>query len=367
MVDVLNEKIEMDKKVKANLRHIYKSSLGALHNLSRFKDKYTEDWNEVNATRSLMDMSEKLIETNSNFINSIYLIIANIASDQEIDSLSKIEKVVKELILIISKCIAPLNGDKEVKRMKVQLEEGEGYIDVIEIIYKFIKWHLVEMFAALYHLAVNDNIKCDIYFTNKMSEHLRTVIYKGNCVEIEHALRLLHQLCFDKKIGEDVRNDVELIKRLNELKIADDSNKAIIKSCEGILWIREKFELNDIEDNILLPETSKLEEKEEVEEEIISEKHVMISYNRDSRDLCLKIKSELEKLNFKVWIDVEAISGSSLESMSNAIENSFCVLMCMTEKYKQSSNCRAEAEYAFQLNKPIVPLIMQANYKPDGW
>lgn len=34
---------------------------------------------------------------------------------------------------------------------------------------------------------------------------------------------------------------------------------------------------------------------------------------------------------------------------------------------KQSPNCRAEAEYAFNLRKPIVPLIMQKNYVPDGW
>jgi hypothetical protein len=39
----------------------------------------------------------------------------------------------------------------------------------------------------------------------------------------------------------------------------------------------------------------------------------------------------------------------------------------MTELYKESPNCRAEAEYAFQLNKPIIPLYMQANYKANGW
>ena len=26
-----------------------------------------------------------------------------------------------------------------------------------------------------------------------------------------------------------------------------------------------------------------------------------------------------------------------------------------------------EAEYAFQLKKPIIPLMMEENYKPDGW
>ncbi len=39
----------------------------------------------------------------------------------------------------------------------------------------------------------------------------------------------------------------------------------------------------------------------------------------------------------------------------------------MTEKYKLSPNCRAEAEYSFNLRKPIVPLIMQKDYIPDGW
>jgi hypothetical protein len=53
--------------------------------------------------------------------------------------------------------------------------------------------------------------------------------------------------------------------------------------------------------------------------------------------------------------------------MANAIEHSHCVLMCMTEAYKQSANCRAEAEYAFSLKKPIIPLIMQSGYKPTGW
>jgi hypothetical protein len=56
--------------------------------------------------------------------------------------------------------------------------------------------------------------------------------------------------------------------------------------------------------------------------------HIMISYNKESRDLCLKIKSALEKDGHKIWIDVEDIHGSSLESMALAIERSKCVLIC---------------------------------------
>jgi hypothetical protein len=53
--------------------------------------------------------------------------------------------------------------------------------------------------------------------------------------------------------------------------------------------------------------------------------------------------------------------------MAKGIESSWCVLICITEKYKQSENCRLEAEYVLQLKKPYVPLIMQKSYKPDGW
>jgi hypothetical protein len=41
--------------------------------------------------------------------------------------------------------------------------------------------------------------------------------------------------------------------------------------------------------------------------------------------------------------------------------------MCITEKYKNSPYSRAEAEYTFGLQKKFIPLIMQNDYKPDGW
>ncbi len=53
---------------------------------------------------------------------------------------------------------------------------------------------------------------------------------------------------------------------------------------------------------------------------------------------------------------------------ANAVENSYCVLMCVTEKYRSSINCQAEAQYAFRIKKPIIPLIMQQGYENvKGW
>lgn len=130
------------------------------------------------------------------------------------------------------------------------------------------------------------------------------------------------------------------------------------KSCDGILW---KLKLLNQEESHLRKE-SFINKSSQIEK-----KQIMISYNGESRQICMAIKAELEKLGYIIWIDVENIAGSSLESMAEAIEKSFCILMGMTEKYKLSPNCRLEAEYAVQLNKPIIPLILQQGYKPNGW
>lgn len=54
--------------------------------------------------------------------------------------------------------------------------------------------------------------------------------------------------------------------------------------------------------------------------------------------------------------------------MSDAIENAKCVLMCVTEKYRQSVPCQLEAKYAMKLNKIIIPCIMQKGYgNVQGW
>lgn len=54
--------------------------------------------------------------------------------------------------------------------------------------------------------------------------------------------------------------------------------------------------------------------------------------------------------------------------MARAVEEASCVLMCVTEKYRQSTNCQAEAQYAFKLKKPIIPLILENGFqRSKGW
>ena len=66
-------------------------------------------------------------------------------------------------------------------------------------------------------------------------------------------------------------------------------------------------------------------------------------------------------------MDLEQTEGSTLEAMAKAVENASVVLVCVSQRYKESPNCRSEAEYAYQLRKDIIPLMLQHKYKADGW
>ena len=56
-----------------------------------------------------------------------------------------------------------------------------------------------------------------------------------------------------------------------------------------------------------------------------------------------------------------------MNAMAEAVENSEFVLLCMSDSYKQSTYCQAEAEYAFGCKRRLVPLIVRQGYRADGW
>ncbi len=93
----------------------------------------------------------------------------------------------------------------------------------------------------------------------------------------------------------------------------------------------------------------------------------MISYNHDSKSLCLDIYNCLANDGYNVWIDLEQMHGSILVAMAQGVDDSDIILYCVTEKYSQSLNCQKEAEYAFIQQKIMIPLLLQSKYKPTGW
>ena len=53
--------------------------------------------------------------------------------------------------------------------------------------------------------------------------------------------------------------------------------------------------------------------------------------------------------------------------MSDAVEAAEVMLYCVSEKYKDSANCRLVANYAVQEKCDMIPLMVQESYRARGW
>ena len=80
-----------------------------------------------------------------------------------------------------------------------------------------------------------------------------------------------------------------------------------------------------------------------------------------------RIVAELKRRKYKVWFDLENMKGSVMDAMSEAVEGAELMLYGVSEKYKESANCRLELNYGVQEEVDLVPLMMQKAYKAKGW
>jgi hypothetical protein len=95
--------------------------------------------------------------------------------------------------------------------------------------------------------------------------------------------------------------------------------------------------------------------------------HVMLSYSWAYQDVIKRLNRALKQKQYVVWIDVEKMQGSTIEAMADAVEQSAVVCYGISRSYKESVNCRMEAQYAYRQQKDMVPLMMEEGYRATGW
>ena len=205
-----------------------------------------------------------------------------------------------------------------------------------------------ELAEGLSHLAINDANK-NILGQNGVIPVLISVIKTSNEDEEKaSATRALWMLAFDNNNKEKVRQEEGAMDILHQLQ--QSRNSEVQKAAAGALW--------ELEGKTARQSSEKIES---------TGNHVMISYQWDSQEVLVEVKNRLQASGYRVWMDLEQMGGSTLEAMAKAVEDSSVVLICVSERYKESPNCRSEAEYAYQLRKDIIPLMMQRKYRGDGW
>lgn len=208
-----------------------------------------------------------------------------------------------------------------------------------------------EIVQGLEKLAVIDSNKLKIVEGGILPLLIRMLQY-DDVREQSSAARILWTLLFDETVREKfVKDEQELATLLENLK--DSKDKSVSSNARGALWfITGANQVTELDKETLRTRTKT---------------HVFISYSQVDKESVWRVRDRLKEEGYQLWIDVDCISGSNLQAMAEGIENAAVVLICMSEKYKQSPNCRTEAEYTFRLRKDYIPMMMQKKYNPDGW
>ncbi|XP_052267989.1 uncharacterized protein LOC127869450 isoform X1 [Dreissena polymorpha] len=218
-----------------------------------------------------------------------------------------------------------------------------------------------ELTEGLNKLAVNDSNKMKIIEEDALPQFIKMLKHE-DVREQSSAARIVWTLAFDKDVRQKLVENEELMTLLK--KLGDSTNKSLQTNANGALWVIKG-------ENEVSRESKESQKPEQERNRRITsakgKRHIFLSYSWSDKVEVLKLRDRLRAEGYAIWIDIEKMGGSTLDAMAHAIENAAVVLICMSEKYKQSPNCRTEAEYTYQLKKEYIPLMMQQKYRPDGW
>eukprot|EP01052_Picozoa_sp_SAG31_P049085 SAG31_NODE_10586_length_1121_cov_1.096869_1_plen_132_part_10 len=76
---------------------------------------------------------------------------------------------------------------------------------------------------------------------------------------------------------------------------------------------------------------------------MVQTKHVMISYCWEQQQVIKRVHTALVARGYRMWIDIEQMKGSTVDSMAAAVEDAEVMLMGVSQQYKESTNCEIPA------------------------
>ena len=266
--------------------------------------------------------------------------IGNLMNDQQLDTLPISQEIVDLLMESLIELMEKSSGNEKLNDTKYYTYWTVGSCDR----YVFANNRLKLMAT----LAVNDTIK-QKFFDGDILPLLQILLQNGNPTEKESCAELLCSLCFNENVVKNLKGNEKFIKLIKETQEMATLNTTK-QSCQQIIYMINQT----------------LEKRASSAKKNKTSGHIMISYNHKYKEQCLKINEELKKRGYQTWIDLNSTITDLHDAMATAIESASIVLMCYSHEYKTSNNCRIEAQYAFKLNKTIVPVKMQSNYTPDG-
>ena len=187
-----------------NIDRTMRRIIGSLVCIARVYGNYKNDWKECNAATSFLKycaITKDIVD------NKIYACMASafVADDDDINTLPDLKYIIPDLVMLVGMASKMIKKNDHLYRHRMDLGDGENEsVEVCCVPYLDTQWSLINLLKALYHLGVHDKLKCEIYFKNNMNQYLKVLIFNGNSVEQEYSLNLVWQLCYDKRISQDI-------------------------------------------------------------------------------------------------------------------------------------------------------------------
>eukprot|EP01052_Picozoa_sp_SAG31_P021337 SAG31_NODE_1645_length_7652_cov_2.069906_2_plen_249_part_00 len=101
---------------------------------------------------------------------------------------------------------------------------------------------------------------------------------------------------------------------------------------------------------------------------LFGDKWCMLSYTWDHQEEVKSAHDMLKARGIPTWMDVDGGMQTDIyDSMAEGVGNAAVVIPFMGYKYQVSENCKLELKFAKQTGVPIVPVMMEAGFRPSGW
>ncbi|KAK2143156.1 hypothetical protein LSH36_872g00012 [Paralvinella palmiformis] len=163
-----------------------------------------------------------------------------------------------------------------------------------------------------------------------------------------------------------IQNDAQMLSALHSLQQSSSSRDELRRAVAGALWIIEgrRSGVGAVPKSPKLPAGAG---------------HIYISYHWTCVQFVGRLRDKLRSFGYKVFVDTENMGtcGLPLETVFEGLEKACVLIMCMSQKYKDSPCCRnggqlksnrpLRIQHALRLRRDILPLRLQQKYNPDGW
>lgn len=311
--------------------------------------------NEKKKTKKALESFAKGSKTFEFFDVIITIILANVINEDQLKESDVANNIISTLLRAINKTIENSDKNKILNDTKYyikfdlkNIENSKNKVITLE-----------DCLKCFLRILTNDEIKEKTYNLKGLEPFFKIIQNDNNDKEQVLCTELLSALCTNNLIKNEIKSDQGIMKLIEE-KAKNSEPKEVVRSYHSLSCsIGDKLEKRI--ESIKKDETKTNENPQN--------QHIMISYCHKDKKNALKLFEILKAKNYKIWFDETNMSehGNVFEGMASAVENSCLILVCFSESYRISDNCKREACYASALKKNIIPIRMQPKYKPDGW